>query len=313
MSTIKSTIQPTSTINAEVNPSSKVTSTAIGVHNVNASSVGLSNVTNESKSSMFNDSTFTGNATIPSITGKVKLASYGNTTTPLTFNGGNSTGTTAYTTAFDQNGNIIEDTKYITCRFTSAALVDLYSRPKILLPSQGANSAIIVKEFELFLDNNGQPTTTSQLNLAMGFFNNVTIENGATYESVATAAGGDYPSSFARRLGGLQHAGKFFSSGTITGSIISASGSAPNGKMLYHKDVPSDQGIRAYVNRALYFTNPANVGNLAGQQQDRTAAQAFKGDMYLRIGYVVRTLSTHFTGLAGDELQTYDSSSENHT
>ena len=234
MSTIKSTIQPTSTINAEVNPSSKVTSTAIGVHNVNASSVGLSNVTNESKSSMFNDSTFTGNATIPSITGKVKLASYGNTTTPLTFNGGNSTGTTAYTTAFDQNGNIIEDIKYITCRFTNAGLVNIYSRPKLLLPSQGVNSAIIVKEFELFLDNNGHSPNTSQLNLAMGFFNNVTIENGATYESVATGAGGDYPSSFARRLGGSIHAGKFYSSGTIPSSILSAVQQAPNKKLIYH-------------------------------------------------------------------------------
>ena len=60
MSTIKSTIQPTSTINAEVNPSSKITPTTISIHNVDANSVGLGNVTNESKATMFSNPNFTG-------------------------------------------------------------------------------------------------------------------------------------------------------------------------------------------------------------------------------------------------------------
>lgn len=312
MTSINAQVSESTSINAQINPDPKITTKSVTSTDVNVSSLGVNpgskiipkSVTlSESKQTMFSNPTFTG---------KVQLSSYGNTTTPLTFNGGNSTGTTAYTTAFDQNGNIIEDTKYITCRFTNAALVNLYSRPKLLLPSQGANSAIIVKEYEMFLDNSGNTTTGSQGNLAMGFFNNVTIEDGATYESVATGAGGDYPSSFARRLGGSIHAGKFYSSGTIPSSILSAVQQAPNKKLIYHRDVPSDQGIRAYVNRALYFTNPINVGGTSGSNYDKTIAHAFPGEIYLRIGYVVRTESTHFTGLGDSDLQTYNSSLENH-
>ena len=63
MSTIKSTIVPSSNINAQVNTPGRITATTVGVTNFNAVSVGLGNVTNESKATMFANPSFTGSVT----------------------------------------------------------------------------------------------------------------------------------------------------------------------------------------------------------------------------------------------------------